>query len=516
MIQIFAGTTHADGYEATTKDDFVLGGAGDDRFSLTDYSSTPGRDIDGGSGDDTLIVDGTSEDFQIDDLGGGLSAFRHKSDSSWTNLGTVERVEGIAYRDGFDRLFGSEKVQVFGGKGLSTASITASAPTYTISHSYDYAVAGAGAMTIKGTSFPDILYVGRGDKTIAMGDGNDIVIVKAATGTGVLHETIDIDGGKGADAMYGGRGNEVFHVEDARDIVHDDGGTDTVRSTISYELAAVSRTWPASVLVSASAGKSSWDADQYRAPSTSAARRRVRSWRWPGRTSDTQSGSPSGRMTLHVAAAASVAAGPYGERYPPGLTWRFRPARRAAAWPCPARGDPVTHPGHTGGPRREAPRTPVAPRDRGQGPPHRPRSAQVSSSDSQRRALRLGMKQYSPPRLTTNAGTSVRRCRIGRRGMVNWSPPSFGPTSGSFSSGAPKNTPLLHPLGLHELELALQVRHGGDEDDSAVGAVVLQHPLREHRAVAGAAPDHAVQASDAGDGGIARIHPPGVRARAGT
>jgi hypothetical protein len=42
----------------------------------------------------------------------------------------------------------------------------------------------------------------------------------------------------------------------------------------------------------------------------------------------------------------------------------------------------------------------------------RHRSAYVSSSDSQRSALRLGMKQYSPPRLITNAGRSVRRRRI--------------------------------------------------------------------------------------------------------
>jgi len=48
-------------------------------------------------------------------------------------------------------------------------------------------------------------------------------------------------------------------------------------------------------------------------------------------------------------------------------------------------------------------------------------SAQVSSSDSQRSALRLGMKQYSPPRLTTNPARSVRRRRMGRWGMaVSW------------------------------------------------------------------------------------------------
>jgi hypothetical protein len=43
------------------------------------------------------------------------------------------------------------------------------------------------------------------------------------------------------------------------------------------------------------------------------------------------------------------------------------------------------------------------------------RSAYVSSFDSQRSALRLGMKQYSPPRLTTKAGVYVTagRCNPG-------------------------------------------------------------------------------------------------------
>ena len=43
--------------------------------------------------------------------------------------------------------------------------------------------------------------------------------------------------------------------------------------------------------------------------------------------------------------------------------------------------------------------------------------------------------------------------------------------------GSAEEYALVHPLGLHELELALQVRHGGDEDDSAVGAVVFKTPL---------------------------------------
>ena len=37
---------------------------------------------------------------------------------------------------------------------------------------------------------------------------------------------------------------------------------------------------------------------------------------------------------------------------------------------------------------------------------------------SHRSALRLGMKQYSPPRVTTNLGMACRRRRTGRWGIV--------------------------------------------------------------------------------------------------
>ena len=72
--------------------------------------------------------------------------------------------------------------------------------------------------------------------------------------------------------------------------------------------------------------------------------------------------------------------------------------------------------------------------------------AQVSRSASQRSARRPGMKQYSPPRLTTKAGSPLRWRWIGCFGMVN-SRPSLLFTSGSFSAGAPMNLPsFTHSL----------------------------------------------------------------------
>src|SRR5207247_3349064 len=53
---------------------------------------------------------------------------------------------------------------------------------------------------------------------------------------------------------------------------------------------------------------------------------------------------------------------------------------------------------------------------------------------------------------------------------------------------------VVQPLGLDELELALQVRTGEHEDDPAVLAVVLEYSFGQHRAVARAAANHAVEA----------------------
>ena len=71
-----------------------------------------------------------------------------------------------------------------------------------------------------------------------------------------------------------------------------------------------------------------------------------------------------------------------------------------------------------------------------------------------------------------------------------------------------------HPLRLHELELPLEMRANQEEDATALGAVVVEHALRQGRPVVGAPPQEVVEI----DGhhlvleGIARIDPPHVRA----
>ena len=72
----------------------------------------------------------------------------------------------------------------------------------------------------------DRLYGNGGDDQLYGGTGNDV-----------------LDGGTGADIMYGGTGDDLYRVDNLADLVSeqtvpgtDDGGTDTVESTITYAL----------------------------------------------------------------------------------------------------------------------------------------------------------------------------------------------------------------------------------------------------------------------------------------
>ena len=61
--------------------------------------------------------------------------------------------------------------------------------------------------------------------------------------------------------------------------------------------------------------------------------------------------------------------------------------------------------------------------------------------------------------------------------------------------GSADEDPVVEPLRLDELELALEVRSREHEHDAAVLTVVLDHALGQHRPVARATPDHAMQAN---------------------
>ena len=68
---------------------------------------------------------------------------------------------------------------------------------------------------------------------------------------------------------------------------------------------------------------------------------------------------------------------------------------------------------------------------------------QVSKSANHRKARMIGMKQYSPPRVTTNRGRFWKLFRTGLLGAINFPTPSSAPAMGSLSLPEPIKTPLF-------------------------------------------------------------------------
>jgi hypothetical protein len=89
-------------------------------------------------------------------------------------------------------------------------------------------IGSLGREILYGFGGKDRLYANGGDDILYGGAGNDL-----------------LDGGPGADVMYGGSGDDLYRVDNLADVVSetttagvDDGGIDTVESTITYSLGA--------------------------------------------------------------------------------------------------------------------------------------------------------------------------------------------------------------------------------------------------------------------------------------
>jgi Ca2+-binding RTX toxin-like protein len=83
--------------------------------------------------------------------------------------------------------------------------------------------------SLTGTNFSDVLSGLGGDDVLRGRGGNDELL--GGAGNDLL------DGGAGADDMMGGSGNDTYVVNSSQDHLFETGGTDTVRSAISYTLA---------------------------------------------------------------------------------------------------------------------------------------------------------------------------------------------------------------------------------------------------------------------------------------
>ncbi|HWA39795.1 MAG TPA: calcium-binding protein [Burkholderiales bacterium] len=249
-------------------DDTLVGGAGADTLQGGEGNDSlaGGAGIDslvGGAGDDIYVYDGT-DDLRIEAFDGGHDAIFSTTSFALTNAPNIEAVI----------LGGSADINAVGNEADNLLLGNSGANSLE---------GGGGADTLDGAGGNDFLNGGFGDdlyyvdhaadQVFELG-GNDTVVTSVTYTLGAtaiesiqlagssdigatgneLAQTITgnagsnalsglagddtLDGAAGADSMDGGAGNDTYHVDDSGDAITEASGTDTVRSSITFALAA--------------------------------------------------------------------------------------------------------------------------------------------------------------------------------------------------------------------------------------------------------------------------------------
>jgi Ca2+-binding RTX toxin-like protein len=183
---VLDGKDGNDYLNADSGDDTLFGGSGNDTL----IGGTGADVMQGGAGNDTYFVDHAA-DMVVEAPGEGTDSVR----SSVTYI-LGDHLENLTLT-GMDDISGT-------GNAL------------------DNKIYGnTGANVLSGEGGNDYISASDKNDTLNGGDGNDTLI-----------------GGGGADIMQGGAGNDTYYVDNAGDVIVEaiDGGTDAVRSTVSYTL----------------------------------------------------------------------------------------------------------------------------------------------------------------------------------------------------------------------------------------------------------------------------------------
>ncbi len=223
-------------------DNFITGNAGNNLLDGGYGADT----LSGGRGDDTYVVDSTG-DIVVENPNAGtdtvLSGIGYKLTANVENLVLTGTANISGTGNTLDNVItgNSGNNRIDGGAGADAMLGGAGNDVYLVDNAGDAVVeeADAGFDTVQvgfdytlGDNVESLLLTGTANIN---GTGNALGnLLTGNTGNNVM------DGGAGQDAMLGGAGDDTYIVDNVGDLIMEDAdaGTDTVRASVSYALAA--------------------------------------------------------------------------------------------------------------------------------------------------------------------------------------------------------------------------------------------------------------------------------------
>jgi RHS repeat-associated protein len=235
--------------------DNLSGGSGDDSLSgdAGNDSLNGGYGIDtliGGAGDDTYIVDNTTDviteaenagtDIVTSSVSFSLAAIANVENLTLTGTGNINGM-GNSLSNVLTGNTGNNRLD--GGAGIDTLSGGAGNDTYIVDSTTDVITEAdnAGNDTVASSvsfSLAAIANVENLTLTNAAANGTGNSLSNVLTGNTSNNR---LDGGAGIDTLIGGAGNDIYIVDSTTDVITeaDNGGNDTVASSVSFSLTAI-------------------------------------------------------------------------------------------------------------------------------------------------------------------------------------------------------------------------------------------------------------------------------------
>ncbi|MBG1260248.1 calcium-binding protein [Nostoc commune] len=223
------GADGNDSLAGGTANDSLIGGDGNDTLD----GGTENDTLIGGAGNDTFIVSQGNDSINGGDGNDTADYSQLNQSITLSGVGTVQKSGGF----GQDQLFRVEKVIANANVANNTIDASQSLPGVAINVNLQTQslaasnVPGLGTLSFTAVNFDNVIGTNENDSIVGDRQNNRL---SGNNGSDTL------DGGLGTDTLNGGAGDDTYLLDTTLDTITEaaNSGTDTVRSSVSYTLAA--------------------------------------------------------------------------------------------------------------------------------------------------------------------------------------------------------------------------------------------------------------------------------------